>query len=65
MILLVETLAFHSSAIPDAFQEEEHQDGFPVIPYLSEKELMVKQRADASIREVATQLEMGETSSHC
>lgn len=59
-LALVESLAHHSTAIPDCFQEEQ-VDGFPLIPSLSEDELRVKQRTDPAINEVIGQIETGQT----
>lgn len=59
-VVLVESLASHAKAIPEVFQDEEHQDGCPVLPHLSDEELIENQRADPSIREVVCQLETGE-----
>lgn len=59
-LALVESLAHHSTAIPDSFQEEQ-VDGFPLIPSLSEEELREKQRLDPALNEVIAQIETGQT----
>ena len=58
-LALVESLALHSAAIPDSFQQEEIP-GLPSVSPLSEDELREKQRADPAIAEVITQLETGQ-----
>ncbi len=59
-VALVESIAFSLEALPPCFQREDNH-GLPVIPSLSLAELSEKQHADASIREIITQLESGES----
>ena len=57
---LVMSLAHNPKAIPTTFADESQCGGLPIIPYLTSAELMEKQRADTSIREVIHQMETGE-----
>ena len=55
-ITLVESLAISADAIPSSFEQESSS----VIPHFSTEDIMEKQRADPSIREIIYQLESGE-----
>lgn len=58
-VALVESLALHTDALPSGFQRE-NEHGLPVIPHLSEEDLMERQRADPDLRAVIEQLQTGE-----
>lgn len=51
-VALVETLANSPTAVPDSYGQEDDLGGLPVIPHLTETELVSKQRADQSIKHV-------------
>ncbi|CAI5656502.1 unnamed protein product [Oreochromis niloticus] len=59
-VALVESIALGPEALPPCFQGNDSH-GLPVIPSFSFAEISEKQQADASIREIITQLESGET----
>lgn len=59
-VALVESKALSPEALPPCFQGNDSH-GLPVIPFFSFAEISEKQQADASIREIITQLESGET----
>lgn len=59
-VALVETLAISPTAVPDSYGQEDDLGGLPVIPHLTETELVSKQRADQSIKHVISQIEQGE-----
>lgn len=59
-VALVETLAISPTAVPDSYGQEDHLGGLPVIPHLTEAELVSRQRADQSIKHVISQIEQGD-----
>ncbi|XP_061921885.1 uncharacterized protein LOC133662165 [Entelurus aequoreus] len=59
-VALVECLAISADAVPDSYGQEYQSGGLPVIPHLTETELIDKQRADQCIRHVITQIENGD-----
>lgn len=56
---LAESLTMNAGALPQKFQEEDDH-GLPVIPHLSEEDLVDRQRADPELKEVLEYLESGE-----
>ncbi|XP_042254131.1 uncharacterized protein LOC121887433 [Thunnus maccoyii] len=60
-VALVECLAISANAVPDSYEQEGQFGGLPLIPHLSEAELIDKQRADQCIRHVISQIEYGDT----
>ncbi|XP_048109228.1 uncharacterized protein LOC125301028 [Alosa alosa] len=59
-VTLVESLALHPEAVPDAFEEDDCLEGHATVPRFSEEELGRHQRADPAIGQVITLLELGE-----
>lgn len=55
-ITLAESLTMNAGALPREFQEENNH-GLPVIPHLSEEDLVNQQRADPELKEVLEYLE--------
>lgn len=58
-IVLVESLALSTNAIPSSYTTDDSH-GLPVIPSLLHEDLLEEQRADPALREVIYQLETGE-----
>ncbi|XP_073687797.1 uncharacterized protein [Garra rufa] len=56
---LAESLTMNADALPQEFREE-FEHGLPVVPYLSEEDLVNRQRADPELKEVLEYLESGE-----
>ncbi len=56
---LAESLTMNAGALPQKFQEE-YDHGLPVIPHLSEEDLVDRQRADPELEEVLEYLESSE-----
>ncbi|RXN10943.1 Retrovirus-related Pol polyprotein from transposon 412 [Labeo rohita] len=52
-----------TSAVPEAYLQEDQCGGLPTIPHLSPSEIQRAQLADPCIREVITQIRTGETPS--
>lgn len=59
-VALVECLATCAAAVPDSYEQEDQSGGLPVIPHLTETDLIDKQRADQCIRHVIAQIEHGD-----
>ncbi|RXN31227.1 Retrovirus-related Pol polyprotein from transposon 412 [Labeo rohita] len=56
---LAESLTMNADALPQEFREE-FEHGLPVVPHLSEEDLVNRQRADPELKEVLEYLESGE-----